>query len=454
MSPLPPSQGESARFSRTWWARRLRGALWVAAISVLIWLYADLEFTKEREFRATVRLTAESSQLVLASEAEHAVTFTLRGPVSNLERFRRWLNEQAGGVLRYDVSGDFQPGDTGVPVERVLRAGARIDTFGLTYKAAAPSYLPLELERVIARELPVRLQSERMALPETKATATVLASQSRWAQIDARVEPGRARVQTEPIELDLFAPELAAGQTVTRRAKLLPRVVRAEDVPVRLKTPSVSYAFDVREIADVPVELVAVPAGILTDVEPARATVRLTGAQFEKLPAIRRLRTEPVSLASAGIGAPNANVLQAAVVPRIGELPVQVRPRVVEFAVEAKVERKTLTVRVKPLAPVSWAEDGTWDRYKLVPKTLGYLRERVAKRERWVGALQRPTIPLCLINGAADPVSGTHVPRIWKQLVPHGTLIELDPGIGHYPPLEAPDAVVDAYGAFLDTRRV
>lgn len=94
------------------------------------------------------------------------------------------------------------------------------------------------------------------------------------------------------------------------------------------------------------------------------------------------------------------------------------------------------------------------DGHKLVPKTLGYLRERVAKRERWVGALQRPTIPLCLINGAADPVSGTHVPRIWKQLVPHGTLIELDPGIGHYPPLEAPDAVVDAYGAFLDTRRV
>lgn len=88
--------------------------------------------------------------------------------------------------------------------------------------------------------------------------------------------------------------------------------------------------------------------------------------------------------------------------------------------------------------------------HRLVPKTLGYLRERTAKRERWIGPLQRDVIPLCLINGAADPVSGIHVPRIWKRLVPHGRLIELDPGIGHYPPLEAPDELAEAVLRFHD----
>ena len=90
--------------------------------------------------------------------------------------------------------------------------------------------------------------------------------------------------------------------------------------------------------------------------------------------------------------------------------------------------------------------------HRLVPKTLNYLRERVAKRERWVGPLQRDAMPMGLINGAADPVSGTHIPEIWQRLVPHGQLIELDPGVGHYPPLEAPDAVVDAYLHFFHRR--
>ena len=88
--------------------------------------------------------------------------------------------------------------------------------------------------------------------------------------------------------------------------------------------------------------------------------------------------------------------------------------------------------------------------HRLVPKTLGYLRERAAQRDRWVGPLQRTDIPLCLVNGAADPVSGVHVPRIWQELVPHGRLIQLDPGIGHYPPLEAPDDTVDALLRFHD----
>ena len=56
---------EEPRFSRRWWLRGLRTLFWIALISVLIWLYADLEHSKEREFRATIRLnTGKSSSLV------------------------------------------------------------------------------------------------------------------------------------------------------------------------------------------------------------------------------------------------------------------------------------------------------------------------------------------------------------------------------------------------------
>jgi len=360
---------EPARFSRAWWLSRLRGALWVAIISILIWLYADLEFTKEREYPAAIHLQANARDLELVSQAEHKVSFTLRGPVSNLERFRRWLDEDAGGVLRYDVSADFQPGDTGVPVERVLRAAGRIETFGLTYKAAAPNYLPLKLEWVEEREVPIHPDSERMALPPIQDKVAVRASPSRWAQIDARVAPQQAFVRTEPIELDLFGPDIAPGAAVTRRAKLVPRIVGAYDVPVRLETDTVPFSFQVREIPDVPVDLVPEDPDIAPDVEPARATVRVTAAQHERLPAGKlRLRAKPAA-GPVDLDPGETATMPAEIVPRIGEVWVQVRPQVVEFQVKAWVERKTLTVRVLPLAPAAWVEDGTWDRYKLVRKT-------------------------------------------------------------------------------------
>lgn len=93
------------------------------------------------------------------------------------------------------------------------------------------------------------------------------------------------------------------------------------------------------------------------------------------------------------------------------------------------------------------------DGHRVVPDVLQYLKQRFEHRERWVGVLRRTAVPLQLINGAADPVSGTLVPRIWSQLLPHAPLVELDGAIGHYPPLEAPRAVLEACLAFIDGHR-
>jgi len=90
------------------------------------------------------------------------------------------------------------------------------------------------------------------------------------------------------------------------------------------------------------------------------------------------------------------------------------------------------------------------DGHRVVPHVLGYLRERVRRRERWVGALLDARVPLCLVNGAADPVSGVEVPRVWRELLPHAPLVQLDAAIGHYPPWEDPGGVLRAYLAFRD----
>jgi pimeloyl-ACP methyl ester carboxylesterase len=79
------------------------------------------------------------------------------------------------------------------------------------------------------------------------------------------------------------------------------------------------------------------------------------------------------------------------------------------------------------------------------------MAERRAHRERWVGALVNATIPLRLVDGPEDPVSGAHLAARYRELVPDADVVLL-PGIGHYPQVEAPEQVVAAFLAFHDAR--
>jgi pimeloyl-ACP methyl ester carboxylesterase len=88
------------------------------------------------------------------------------------------------------------------------------------------------------------------------------------------------------------------------------------------------------------------------------------------------------------------------------------------------------------------------DGHLVLPKLLGYLRERRTHRERWVDALQRAGIPLRLVVGMDDPISGESIARRYRALLPVADIVELT-GVGHYPQLEDPDAVVQAVEDFL-----
>jgi pimeloyl-ACP methyl ester carboxylesterase len=78
-----------------------------------------------------------------------------------------------------------------------------------------------------------------------------------------------------------------------------------------------------------------------------------------------------------------------------------------------------------------------------------YMSDRKRHRERWVTALQESVVPLGLINGSADPVSGAHMVERYREVVSPDHYVAEFPGIGHYPQVEAPDQTLDAYLRFL-----
>lgn len=82
---------------------------------------------------------------------------------------------------------------------------------------------------------------------------------------------------------------------------------------------------------------------------------------------------------------------------------------------------------------------------RIAHKLIRYINERREHRERWVGALQKSTIPLRVINGPADPVSGRHMTERYRELVPNPDIVLLGDGIGHYPQVEDPEGVMEAF---------
>lgn len=97
-----------------------------------------------------------------------------------------------------------------------------------------------------------------------------------------------------------------------------------------------------------------------------------------------------------------------------------------------------------------WSLIDNNDGKVVLPFLIRYMEERVQCRDRWVGALQKALLPMMLIDGAYDPISGAHLAAHYRKVVPHARVMELEQ-IGHYPQVEAPRRIVEIYREFFQT---
>lgn len=80
-------------------------------------------------------------------------------------------------------------------------------------------------------------------------------------------------------------------------------------------------------------------------------------------------------------------------------------------------------------------------------KLINYIPQRQQYRERWVGAIINSTVPIKLIAGAKDPISGQHMIDHYRKLIPHADATEI-PMLGHYPQVEDAEAITAVYLQF------
>jgi pimeloyl-ACP methyl ester carboxylesterase len=83
-------------------------------------------------------------------------------------------------------------------------------------------------------------------------------------------------------------------------------------------------------------------------------------------------------------------------------------------------------------------------------KLINYIPQRKQYRKRWVGAIINSTVPVKLIAGAKDPISGQHMIYRYRELIPDANITEM-PELGHYPQIEDADAITTAYLQFRNS---
>lgn len=88
----------------------------------------------------------------------------------------------------------------------------------------------------------------------------------------------------------------------------------------------------------------------------------------------------------------------------------------------------------------------------VLSRLIDYIHQRSVNKERWVGALQKSTVPVHMIQGPADLVNPSPAfEKHFKKMVPKASIHVIKHPIGHYPQWEDPVEVMKSYSDFLET---
>ncbi len=224
------------KFGPKWWSDSAKSTFWVIIITLLIWVYADMEVTQSTEVRITVKLTTSNiSEVVLLSSPVHEIVFKLRGSSNSLRIFNKLYGNTS---QEFNLSNYKAGSNQAVPVAEILEGIREFGELGLAMESAEPKAItavnldPLE-EHIVPVEF-VYTGADLEAQP--KATAPILIASTHWKQLAARSKATTIRTA----EQDLKA--MTPGQKKTVTFELVSQI---DSFPVRLDKKTVTVDIQV-----------------------------------------------------------------------------------------------------------------------------------------------------------------------------------------------------------------
>ncbi len=390
----PYDSQEPVRFSRQWWAKGTRNFIWVALVTMLIWVYADLEKTDSRDLSVKVRLsTGSSGDITLASPGEIEVKFTVRGSNSSIERYSRELSDQ-GWLVPVDVAqrGVRLGENTLQTAEDILDPLTGISGRGLAIVAIDPRFIKISLARPQEEFRPTLvlytgagkdlalLDKTDLARREIKLALRLQGSRDALAKFGRELTDSNSELRFDLTPLGVGKHDLNLAADVLAR---MDAITSRELTVVSAMPPTAAVELDrVLFVPDVEVRFRSTGATIgEAVVRPPTMGLYVAKSRWDEV-----LRAQPkpvmetvtVDLANAATDKP----LTVPIDPYIATVPI--KPQQPTVDVDVKISQltgeKTLTIPVRLLTPQAWAEDGTWDHFVLKRKDPSDWRKKVTFR--------------------------------------------------------------------------
>jgi hypothetical protein len=236
-----------------------RVSLWVIVVTVLVWIYADMEFTQTADIAMRIHLnTSGSTNTVITSELTTEVVFKLRGSRTDLDRFAKKFR---GSIVNFDLStiDRFSAGlGQAVPSVLALESLTNVQEWGLSVKSSMPDTISdINIEKLQPRELPIEFIFKGAELSDAPiATVKVWAPASRWSNITAP----NPRIRT--IEKDLT--DLPAGEEQKVTFQLI-SAIGAQSV--KLENDAVTVNLQVLRRTTAATEIIPISVRIVTPAE-------------------------------------------------------------------------------------------------------------------------------------------------------------------------------------------
>jgi len=238
---------QAQRFSRQWWFGGLRNGFFVVVITLLIWIYADMDVTDDRDFRVTVNMTVgEGGEFVLLKEAPIEVAFELRGTRSALNDLQRELDD-AGSEVQYDVSARHGPRERAARTEDVLKHALGLARRGLSVLSVSRETLPFNLDRRIRKRATIELDAPGAKfIGEPKIEPSEIFIWLAESDLAAMKLPQDQPIPLKTARLDVRT--VPAGKEDTKELEILkPPMTR---FPVELETEKVKVTIRIEQRTD------------------------------------------------------------------------------------------------------------------------------------------------------------------------------------------------------------
>jgi len=192
--------------------------LWVAVVTILIWVYADLEFTQTQEVTVTFVLETGPG-LIQLTEYDTQRTFKVQGNRNGVDRFEQVLKSR-NFRLPVDIS-DQPPRRGGLSIEALLARNEEFQQSGLAVVPGAAE-LRLNLDSTVVKTVDIHFAYTGAELLReatlTPHTVEVRCAKSRWDELVQAKTP--LVIHTQELNLQNFA----AGKPQTHNVKLRPQI--------------------------------------------------------------------------------------------------------------------------------------------------------------------------------------------------------------------------------------